>query len=150
MYPKLHNLKLSFYFYQVYTDCTVCPKGFISDDFTVKVDECYPNPANVAVIVGSSVGGVVGILVIVVVVVLFVIWKSRRRGSMEDVQMTLANGANAPPPQRSSRTVPDPASLYANVDNRTILNNRPKEEPIYSEVHEDIPLADPTYINIYN
>ena len=147
MRPKLHYFKLSFSFYQVDTDCTACPKGFTSEDFTVKVDECYPNPANVAVIVGSSVGGVVFILVIVVV--LFV-WKSRRRGSKEDVQMTLANGANAPPPQRSSLTVPDPESLYANVDNRTILNNRPKEEPIYSEVHEDIPPADPTYINIYN
>ena len=91
------------------------------------------------------------ILVIVVVGVLFV-WRSRKRGSSkdEDVQMTLANGANAPPPQRSSLTVPDPESLYANVDNRTILNNRPKEEPIYSEVHEDIPPADPTYINTYN
>ena len=63
------------------------------------------------------------ILVIVVVGVLFV-WRLRRRGSSkdEDVKMTPANGANAPAPQKSSDplTVPDPKSLCANVDNRTI------------------------------
>ena len=89
------------------------------------------------------------ILVIVLVGVLFV-WKSRRRGSKEDVQMTLANGAIAPPPQRSSDPlpVPDPEALYTQVDNTAKFKTRPKEEPIYSEVNKDNPPADPTYIEM--
>ena len=88
-----------------------------------------------------------GIVVIVLVGVLFV-WRSRRRGSNtdEDVKMTPANGANAPP--SDPLTVPDLKSLCANVANRTIQKtDLRKNQPT---VKTDTPLADPPYINQYN